>query len=916
MYSSDDSIDVGKIRVDLDFLITCLVEVLQETGQDSLAQFLKNDQTELPSGVKLAQLYSLCFQLNNMVEENAASQFRRKEETLHGLSYIPGLWGINFQKLKEIGLSASEIAAGLSQIHIEPVLTAHPTEAKRQTVLDHLREIYLLLVEKENSRYTPQEKSSIRQDIKIALERLWYTNEVFLEKPKVKDELRNVMHYLTNVFPSVIPILDSRLRKAWVENGFDESWLKGIKNLPRLSFGNWVGGDRDGHPLVTSEVTRDALEKLRKAALQLLKKDLIILINKLSISSLHLDTPVVLKDWIRTKIPLLGQEIMESVQNRNQFEPWRQAMRILYHRIPLSENGELYRDSNSEQFYKNSKELLDDLQILYQALLDCNLSRIAEGDLEPFIRKVQSFGFGLASLDIRQNSAFYETAVSQLMIAAGMDGSSFLEMDFIQRKDFLNNELTKDRPFTRLEVSAGIEADAVRACFQVLKNHIYYFGREGIGSLIVSMTRDISDLLMVYILAREVGLTHKVELGMVCQIPLVPLFETIDDLHESPSIMKDFLSHPITQKSQEFFYGQNQVDIGLQQVMIGYSDSNKDGGIVASLWNLHQAQTALVKTAAENHTRIGFFHGRGGTVSRGAGPTNRFIHAQPYASLQGYFRLTEQGESISQKYANKATNAYNLELLLAGVAGITIQEKYLTPVPDEVEDIMDKLSSYSRKHYEDLIQKEGFIQFFSEATPIDIVESSRIGSRPTRRTGSRKLSDLRAIPWVFSWSQSRFFISGWYGLGEAMHRFEEENRSQFQKLLAYSSSYAPLRYILTNVTTSMLMADVEIMKQYASLVKDTQIREEFLSLILDEYGKTKRFLEKVYKEPLELRRPRTNQMLEIRKSKLDRLHKIQIQGIVHWRRVKEEGKTIEAESMLTEMLQVLNAIASGLRTTG
>lgn len=915
MNSADDSIDIGKIKVDLDFLLGALKEVLEETGQKQLAELIQNENGKAPSDLKVAQLYSLCFQLNNMVEENAAAQFRRKEETLHGLTYIPGLWGKNLSDLKAFGLPDKEIAEALSLIHIEPVLTAHPTEAKRQTVLDHLREIYLLLVEKENSRYTPQEKAIIKEEIKVALERLWYTNEIFLEKPKVKDELRNVMHYLTNIFPTVIPLLDSRLRQAWEENGFDPELLKGTKNLPRLTFGNWVGGDRDGHPLVTAEVTAEALEQLRKSSLQIIKKELISLINKLSISAQHLQVPEQLKEWLQKSLVLLGPELQESVSNRNQYEPWRQAMRIIYLRIPLTESLELVKDLGL-RYYRNSGELLDDLQIIYATLEKCNLSRIAEGDLEPLIRKVQSFGFGLACLDIRQNSGFYEKAISQLMHAAGLDGDSYLKMSFEQRTEFLNKELIHDRPFSRMEVSVGPESDAARSCFRVLKQHIDIYGKEGLGSLIVSMTRDLSDLLMVYVLGKEVGLTHKEGDEIICSLPLVPLFETIDDLHQSPEIMKAFLSHPVTQASHANFSGTSELDKGLQQVMIGYSDSNKDGGIFASLWNLHQAQTALVKTAAANHIRIGFFHGRGGTVSRGAGPTNRFIHAQPYSSLQGYFRLTEQGETISQKYANKATNAYNLELLLAGVAGTTIMEKHLIPIPDGAEEIMDILSRFSRNHYENLIKEDGFLTFFSEATPIDIVESSRIGSRPARRTGSRTLSDLRAIPWVFSWSQSRFFISGWYGLGHAITKLKEESPELFKKLLEYSMTYSPLRYILTNVTTSMLSADTDIMTRYTSLVKEQKIGRKFLDLILDEYYKTKQALETIYGENLENRRPRTNQMLEIRRNKLNRLHEIQIQGIQQWRDLKAENKTQEAEGMLAEMLQVLNAIASGLRTTG
>ncbi len=920
MRSSDDSVDLNKIRSDLEYLHLCLKEILVETGRHDLAAYLQSDRVEDPfasktdydSDPQIAQLFSISFQLNNMVEENAASQFRRKEETLHGLSYIPGLWGYNLRILKEKGLKEEEILNSLSKVYIEPVLTAHPTESKRQTVLDHLKEIYQLLEKKDNPKGTPQEKAGIRLEIKVALERLWYTNEIFLEKPKVKDELRNVMHYLTSVFPQVLPELDQRLRAAWLENGFDSDLLKGTRNLPKIHFGNWVGGDRDGHPLVTSEITKEALEKLRISSLEIIKKDLIQLITKLSISSEHLPTPLRLQDWITKNSVLLGSALEESVRRRNLFEPWRQALRIIYHRIPLTESGKLIQDID-ERYYSNSEELLKDLNLIYDALVSSRLFRIAEGDLEPFIRKVQSFGFGLADLDIRQNSSYYERALAQLMNIAGLEGDKFLSFGFKERVCVLNKELEQDRPFTRPEVSAGLEADTVRACFAILRDHISRFGREGIGSLIVSMTRDLSDLLIVYILARELGLTHRVGGKMVCLLPIVPLFETIDDLHHSPQIMQDFLKHPITQKSLSNFSDSGK---SIQQVMIGYSDSNKDGGIFASLWNLHQAQTALAKIGIENNVQIGFFHGRGGTVSRGAGPTNRFIQAQPFSSLQGYFRLTEQGETIAQKYANKSTAVYNLELLMAGVAGSSVFDRYSTPSFEIAERVMEKLSGYSRNKYKNLIESEGFITFFSEATPVDIIESSRIGSRPSRRTGSRQLEDLRAIPWVFSWSQSRFFISGWYGLGHAVKTLGLEEPLLFEQLKRLSSTYPPLRYILNNVSTSMLMADTQIMQEYASLVTSTKWREKFLSLILEEHKSTSEALKNIYGESLEDRRPRTFQMLQIRKDKLIQLHKIQIQGIRKWRTLKTEGNELMANQILMGMLQVLNALASGLRTTG
>ena len=917
MHITDDSIDVQKIERDLAFLLTCLSEILIETGQAELAAILANQESIVVSNLKTAQLYSIVFQLNNMVEENAATQFRRKQESLHGLNYIAGLWGRNLLELKKMGLSGETIAAGLSYIHIEPVVTAHPTEAKRQTVLDHLRQLYLSLAKLENTVWTPQEKQAIRDEIKVGMERLWYTNEVFLEKPKVSDELRNVMHYLGNVFPEVVPILDRRLREAWKENGFDPSLLKGINNLPRISFGNWVGGDRDGHSLVTADVTADALKTLRKTALNLIRADIFILLNRLSISDLYHEVPESLRTWIVNSTVLVGNDA-ERISMRNKSEPWRQAFRLMYLRIPLTDAGELADLSvcAPDRYYKNSLELLVDLKFIHGSLIETKLVRIAEGDLEPIIRKVQCFGFHLAKVDIRQNSAFHDKALAQLMNAAGLDGNEFLTWNVGQRTKFMQEELLHDRPFARAESSIGIEADAVLSCYRVLAKHIKNYGSEGIGSLIISMTRDLSDMLMVYLLAREAGLVIREQEGMVCIIPVVPLFETIADLRVSPGIMEDFLNHPITRSSQAWFDHKGREDKKLQQVMIGYSDSNKDGGIFASLWELNRAQKALVKTASGHDLRIGFFHGRGGTVSRGAGPTNRFINAQPYGSLQGYFRLTEQGETISQKYANKLTNAYNMELLLAGVAGTTIGQQHQLPVADDLAEIMDFIAQSSRIFYEDLIKSDGFLDFFGQATPIDVIESSRIGSRPARRTGSRTLEDLRAIPWVFSWSQSRFFISGWYGVGYAFEQLKNEQPENYLRLMKAVLVYTPLRYILTNIASSILVADKEIMHLYASLVENDSTRKKFLDLITGELDRTRNLLESIYKETLEERRPRTARMLDIRKGKLQKLHKMQVVGIKEWRQLKAEGHMCAADIKLTELLLVVNAIASGLRTTG
>ena len=562
--------------------------------------------------------------------------------------------------------------------------------------------------------------------------------------------------------------------------------------------------------------------------------------------------------------------------------------------------------------YQTASELIADLTLLRKNLLKVKAKRIIHMDLDPIIRIVQTFGFHLAALDVRQNSRFHDLAVEQLMSAAGLDETDFSAWDETRRLRFLNRELLSPRPFARPDMKLGPEAEAVLTCYRVLVNYIQENGLEGLGSLIISMTRSTSDLLVVYLLAREVGLAFQTEAGLVCQLPVVPLFETIDDLQKAPQILAEFLAHPLTQRSLAY----RQERLGqiqpVQQVMVGYSDSNKDGGIFASLWNLYRAQDALAAVGKHHNVRLRFFHGRGGTISRGAGPTHRFINALPHSSLNGDLRMTEQGETIAQKYANRLNAAYNLELLMAGVTGTTLRHWHTQKPSNPLEPVMDQLAGQSRRAYETLLQTEGFVTFFRQATPIDAIEASRIGSRPARRTGQQTLADLRAIPWVFSWSQARFYLSGWYGVGTALEWLLTEDSAGFESVQEQNFIWSPLHYIISNAATSIATADLEIMHSYAALVADTSIRERVMGLVEAEYQRTQQMLEKIYAGPLSERRPNVHQLLTLRQQGLQLLHHQQIELLKRWR----HGPDAEKQEIVPQLLLTVNAIAGGLRTTG
>jgi phosphoenolpyruvate carboxylase len=575
--------------------------------------------------------------------------------------------------------------------------------------------------------------------------------------------------------------------------------------------------------------------------------------------------------------------------------------------------------------YQRAEELLADLQLLYESLNAVGAWRLADEAVAPVIRSAETFGFHLASLDIRQNSRFHDLAVNQLLAAAGFGDANYHDWDEQRRLDLLDRELASPRPFLRADPSggpqgpwaqAGPQANAVLRTYLVLFEHLARCGPTGLGALIVSMTRRVSDLLAPYLFAREVGLAAGTPDGLACRLPVVPLFETIDDLARSPDILRAFLQHPMTGRSIEAQRRERGGNHRVQQVVIGYSDSNKDGGILSSLWSVYRAEASLVRVGREAGVRIRFLHGRGGTPSRGGGPEHRFVKAMHPSALNGDLRLTEQGETIAQKYANRLTAVYNLELLFAGMARVTLLDWY-SPEPEHVlEPTMDWLAAESRRTYSNLLETEGFLTFFREATPIDVIEESRIGSRPSRRTGQPALADLRAIPWVFSWSQARFYLSGWYGVGSALERLLSEQPRQFGLLASHLYTWAPLHYALSNAATCLAAADPGVMHEYAMLVADPRIRDEFLGRITAELSRSTRMLERIYGGPLADRRPNIDASLRVRRQPLRVLHRQQIELLHRWRALGRHGDDEGAAALLPALLLTVNAIASGLGATG
>ncbi|MBK1883313.1 phosphoenolpyruvate carboxylase [Luteolibacter pohnpeiensis] len=897
----------------LGFLLGCLKDALASTGETELLPFMPWSGSEPSVGSSpegLPQLYSIGFQLLNMVEERVSADIRRERENVLGPQSIRGLWPKAIQDLQSLGLDPEQILEVLRDVKVEPVLTAHPTEAKRVSIRERHRALYDEMVRNEYPKYTARERRRIRQRVVTILETLWRTAEIHMVRPDIYSELRNAIHYLRDLFPAAINRLDEHFTDAWSDAGLPLDLLRSAGNIPRLSFGSWIGGDRDGHPLVTPEVTEKSLEALRHAAFELLHRELRKLAKQLTLSR-HLTA---VPDELQARIDELSfmvatEQDVREILDRNAEEPWRQMADLMALRLKEQTRGKAGYDS--------AAKLSADLDLISETLAEAGCSLIEEQAIRPLRHKLEVFGFHLAVLDLRQNSEFHDKAISQLLAAAGVkDGENYSEWDEAKRLEFLNRELDSPRPFLHETTRIGPEANDVLDTYRVFVRHRKSWGSDGLGSLIISMTRQLSDLLGVYLLAREAGLMDLTEEGLVCPLQVVPLFETMDDLDRSPGILEAFLDHPLAIRSRNAMTKHGRKPG--QQVMLGYSDSNKDCGILAAQFALQRAQHALTAVGQARDVSICFFHGRGGTISRGAGPTHWFMASLPHGAMSGGFRMTEQGETIVQKYANLANATFNLELLLAGAAVTTARHRHMEAEPDPCQKFMTVLASASQEAYQKFLRTEGFIEFYRQATPIDALENSRIGSRPARRTGKKgfSISDLRAIPWVFSWTQARFYLPGWFGVGTALEKLKSENPAGFQELKAALEKSSFFSYVLTNVETNLASANLDLMRAYSELVANIEIRERFLGRIIDEFEKTSTLLAELFEGSMRDRRPRMAKTLDIREAPLRVLHHQQIGLLKQWRNHVANDQRAAADALLPKLLLSINAIASGLRTTG
>lgn len=891
-----------KISNDRTFIIDCYLEMLSRINENKVIELIKiNTFSEVEntqiSTDRIIQSLSIYFQLMTMVEENAATQYRRQMENHESIFAIRGSWAEAFKLWKEKGISEDEMLQTLSETQVNPVLTAHPTEAKRITVIEIHRELYLLLVQRENTSLSKLEHYNIKENIINLIERWWRTGEIYLEKPDIKDERANIIYYLSKIFPAVLEKSDQQLKSSWIEMGLNPNKIKNAEVFPKINFGSWVGGDRDGHPFVTPSITQETLVLHRKNALSLIKNQLVNAAAKLSVSAIHNPVPFSLLEILENKSKELGLKGEEAVK-RNPYEPWRQYFNLLLAKL---ENTSSSSSIDSESYYKSSKDLLNDLKFFSDILVENGMKGIAENILFPIERAVSCFGFHLAKLDIRQNSTFHDKAISQILQANGEKDFVFENWSEDKRVAHLNKLLENNSLCTDITIYYGAEADNVLDCYRVVRNHINLYGSEGIGSFIISMTRNLSDLLVVYFFMKETQLLNT-------NIKVVPLLETIGDLQNGPIILDQFLQHTITQQRASKIEYQ-------QEVMVGYSDSNKDGGTIASKWNLYKAEQELHEIGIKNNFKVYFFHGTGGTISRGGGKYHRFLESMPLNTVNGTIKITVQGETIAQLFGNPLTATYNLNALTSGVAKHSILSKHNSETNKYPLEIMEFLAQKSFEHYREFIETPGFINFYSKATCIDILEKSKIGSRPARRTGTRSLKDLRAIPWVFSWNLSRFTLTGWYGIGGALKELKTEKPEAFQSLKESIKNWDFFRFLMIQTETNLILTNTEIINLYATLDESIAERDLFMSKILEDYENGVALIEELFEDKSTNRREGQYDNLQWRNEKLNTLHHLHIKYLKQWRDLTDEDNP-EKEKTLSTLLGIINSISSGLKNTG
>ena len=820
---------------------------------------------------------------------------------------------VALQRLRWAGITPRTIASTLAHSFVSPVLTAHPTEVQRKSILDAERDIAKLLTERDEIRaqataaavsaakdaLTPRELAANEGQLRARVMQLWQTRLLRFTKLTVADEIENALSYYESTFLREIPKIYAELERE----------LGGQSIASFLRMGQWIGGDRDGNPNVTAETLAYALRRQADVALRHYLTEVHYLGGELSLSAMLID--------VSPAMQALAESSPDTNEHR-QDEPYRRALTGIYARLAATlrglTGGEAARHAVAPQnAYAAPEAFLADLRVIEASLRTHHGAPLAVQRLHPLIRAVEVFGFHLATVDIRQSSDKHEEVVAELLATARVE-PAYASLDEDAKRNVLLRMLNDARPLRVLGATYGTLARDELAIFETAKVMLERFGRQAIRHYIISHTETVSDLLEVLLLQKEVGLLRGTLDGECSNdLIVVPLFETIEDLRNAAPIMRAFYALPGIAKLVQRSGAE-------QDIMLGYSDSNKDGGIFTSNWELYRAEIALVdlfdELANSHNIQLRMFHGRGGTVGRGGGPSYQAILAQPPGTVRGQIRLTEQGEVIGSKYANPEIGRRNLETLVAATLEATLLQP-TKPAPPAFLEAAKALSQSSMSAYRALVyETPGFTDYFFGATPIREIAELNIGSRPASRKATQKIEDLRAIPWGFSWGQCRLTLPGWYGFGSAVEAFLKQPtpaaRKEALALLQKMYRQWPFfRALLSNMDMVLAKSDLALASRYSELVTDARLRKRIFTAIEAEWHRTAEALGHITGEKQRLAsNAALARSMRHRFPYIDPLHHLQVELVRRYR----EGK---ADERVRRGIHIsINGIAAGLRNTG
>lgn len=730
-----------------------------------------------------------------------------------------------YLKLDDADLDAATVAEALVGALVSPVITAHPTETRRRTVFDTQHRITELMRLRLHGFTVTPEGKDVERELRRHILTLWQTALIRLSRLKIQDEIETGLRYYAAAFLDVIPQVNAEVRSA-----LQERWPgSGILDDPILRPGSWIGGDRDGNPNVTAEVVRLATGSAAYTAFAHYFTELTALEQELSMSMRLVHTS--------EHLAALADACDEPARGD---EPYRRALRVVHARLTATARQILDQQPEHEldlglDPYAAPGELLDDLDAIDESLRANGSALLADDRLGRLREAVRVFGFHLSGLDMRQNSDVHEEVVAELLAWAGVH-PDYASLDEPQRVELLAAELAMRRPLIRpdaeLSELARKELDIVAAAGRA----VHVFGPQAVPNYIISMCQSVSDMLEAAILLKEAGLLDASSEHPYAPVGIVPLFETIDDLQRGASILEAALDLPLY-RAVVAARGDSQ------EVMLGYSDSNKDGGYLAANWALYRAELDLVETSRKTGIRLRLFHGRGGTVGRGGGPSYDAILAQPPGAVQGSLRITEQGEVIAAKYAEPRIAHRNLETLLAATLEATLLDvEGLGDAAEPAYQVLDDLAARAQRAYAELVHETpGFVEYFKASTPVSEIGALNIGSRPTSRKPTTSISDLRAIPWVLAWSQSRVMLPGWYGTGTAFEDYVGEGPGSEERLAVLQDLYRRWPFfatVLSNMAQVLAKSDLGLAAHYSQLVEDEALRRRVFDKIADEHART------------------------------------------------------------------------------